>query len=238
MRACQHNSEEENNRFIHEVIAEIKTFKQKLYEELESRGEKIEKVLPIFHALIHMFTFFKFTDRKAMEQLAQETHELRMLPIPYGLLPHEMIEIVDNERVIPGLTKIFKLAEDFPYLDNYSLTKERDKYEIIHQRAFVFHDSDTPQTPFTAASANPYHALLKCLPSVNEPLLDYNHLNNMRYTFVADLFSNPSPHLLTPFRLLRPGLEDVQPGDAGGAPAEPADLLHLEHLQAADQRDA
>lgn len=115
-----------------------------------------------------------------------------MLPIPYGLLPHEMIEIVDNERVIPGLTKIFKLAEDFPYLDNYSLTKERDKYEIIHQRAFMFHDFDNPQSKFTKAHDNPYHALLKCLPSVQEPLLDYNHLNNMRYTFVSDLFSKSS----------------------------------------------
>jgi len=47
-----------------------------------------------------------------------------MLPLPYGLLPHEMIEIVDNERVIPGLTKIFKLAEDFPWLDHHSLQKE------------------------------------------------------------------------------------------------------------------
>ena len=54
----------------------------------------------------------------------------------------------------------------------------------------MFHDSDNPQTPFTKLSDNPYHALLKCLPSVHEPLLDYNDLNNMRYTFVTDLFSN------------------------------------------------
>ncbi len=114
------------------MISEIQAFKKRLYEELEQKAEKIEKVLPMFHVLIQLFTFFKVTDRKAVELLAQEAHELRMLPIPYGLLPHEMIEIADNERVIPGLTKIFKLAEDFPYLDNYSLTKERDKYEIIH----------------------------------------------------------------------------------------------------------
>ena len=132
MRAFRHNCDEENNRFINDVISELQSFKKRLYEELESQAEKIEKVLPIFHVMIHLFTFFKFTDREAVRQLAQEAHELRMLPIPYGLLPHEMIEIVDNERVIPGLTKIFKLAEDFPYLDNYSLTKERDKYEIIH----------------------------------------------------------------------------------------------------------
>jgi hypothetical protein len=67
-----------------------------------------------------------------MRALAEETHEFRMLPLPYGLLPHELIEVIDNERVIPGLTKIFKLAEDFPYLDHHSLNKEKEEYEIYH----------------------------------------------------------------------------------------------------------
>ncbi len=55
-----------------------------------------------------------------------------MLPIPYGLLAHELIEIIDNERVIPGLTKIFKFAEDFPYLDHHSINKEKEDIEIYH----------------------------------------------------------------------------------------------------------
>lgn len=70
MKAFQHNCEDENNRFIHDVIGEIKTFKKKLYEELESNAEKIEKVLPIFHVMIHLFTFFKFTDTEAIKALA------------------------------------------------------------------------------------------------------------------------------------------------------------------------
>ena len=61
-----------------------------------------------------------------------------MLPLPYGLLPHELVEVVDNERVIPGLTKIYRLAEDFPYLDHHSLNKENEGYEIAHQKAFIF----------------------------------------------------------------------------------------------------
>jgi hypothetical protein len=63
-----------------------------------------------------------------------------MLPLPFGLLPHELIEIIDNERIIPGITRIFKLAEDFPYLDHHSLNKEKEEYEIFHQRAFIFSD--------------------------------------------------------------------------------------------------
>ena len=124
MQAFQANSEEENNAFIKEVIKELQKYKQRLYEQLELNNEKIEKVLPMFHLLIHLFTYYKFSDRELLRILAQEAHELRMLPLPYGLLPHEMIEIVDNERIIPGLTKIFKLAEDFPWLDHHSLQKE------------------------------------------------------------------------------------------------------------------
>ena len=89
-------------------------------------------MLPLYHVLIQLFTYHKFSDKEKMRALAEETHEFRMLPLPYGLLPHELIEIIDNERVIPGLTKIFKLAEDFPYLDHHSLNKEKEEYEIYH----------------------------------------------------------------------------------------------------------
>ena len=64
--------------------------------------------------------------------LAAELHELRMLPLPYGLLPHESIEIMDNERIFPGITKISKLGEDFPYLDNHSISKEKEEVELIN----------------------------------------------------------------------------------------------------------
>ncbi len=110
-----------------------------------------------------------------------------MLPLPYGLLPHEMIETVDNERVIPGLTKIFKLAEDFPYLDHHSLNKENQEYEIFHQRAFIFND-------FPADNKRPLHNLLKNLPSFNEPLMKFTHLHHLRFTFVSNLFGKE--HLL------------------------------------------
>ena len=75
----------------------------------------------------------------------------------------------------------------------------------------MFHDFDNPQSKFSKANENPYHALLKCLPSVQEPLLDYNHLNNMRYTFVSDLFSKYS--CLNNSRLLWIILETVQQCD-------------------------
>ena len=61
-----------------------------------------------------------------MKTLADESHELRLLPLPYGLLTHELIEVLDTERVLPGLTLISKLAEDLPWIDYHSTTKEQN----------------------------------------------------------------------------------------------------------------
>jgi hypothetical protein len=47
--------------------------------------------------------------------------------VPYGLLAHELIEVIDNERIMPGITWISKLAEDFPQVDCHSMNKELDK---------------------------------------------------------------------------------------------------------------
>jgi hypothetical protein len=48
-----------------------------------------------------------------------------MLPIPYGLLTNELIEVIDMERVMPGITWIGKFGEDFPFLDHHSTLKEK-----------------------------------------------------------------------------------------------------------------
>jgi hypothetical protein len=48
-----------------------------------------------------------------------------MLPLPYGLLAHELIEVIDNERLMPGISWVGKFAEDFPFLDHHSNHKEK-----------------------------------------------------------------------------------------------------------------
>ena len=64
------------------------------------------------------------------------------MPLPYGLLPHQLIEIVDNERILPGISKIYQIGEDFPSLNSYNFNKihsldYKDNVNI-HQRALLF----------------------------------------------------------------------------------------------------
>lgn len=39
--------------------------------------------------------------------------------MPYGLLPHKLIEVIDNERIIPGISHIYKVGDDCPLLNDY-----------------------------------------------------------------------------------------------------------------------
>ena len=45
------------------------------------------------------------------------------MPLPYGLLPYELIEIIDNERILPGISYIYKLSEDFPFLNEFECSR-------------------------------------------------------------------------------------------------------------------
>jgi hypothetical protein len=48
------------------------------------------------HILIHLLTFYRFFDqKKRLEELALTVEEFRMVPVPYGLLAHELIEVID-----------------------------------------------------------------------------------------------------------------------------------------------
>lgn len=68
LKNFQHNTEEDNSRFIHDVTKYIIEFKKKLFEQLDGAGgESIEKILPMFHALIYLFTHHKFNDREKMK---------------------------------------------------------------------------------------------------------------------------------------------------------------------------
>jgi hypothetical protein len=65
--------------------------------------------LPLAHILIHILVFYRFNYHKdTLTEIAQHLNELRLMPLPYGLLPHELIEIIDNERIIPGISYIYK----------------------------------------------------------------------------------------------------------------------------------
>ncbi len=41
------------------------------------------------------------------------------MPMPYGLLPNELLEIIDNDRILPGVSMVYKMAEDFPFLNKF-----------------------------------------------------------------------------------------------------------------------
>ena len=55
----------------------------------------------MLHILLYLVTYNRFKDpedkeeRKVFKRLGDCLDELRMLPLPYGLLAHELIEVLD-----------------------------------------------------------------------------------------------------------------------------------------------
>jgi hypothetical protein len=57
-------------------------------------------LMPLLHILMYLVTYFRFQDsekdsEKVFRKLGDQLDELRMLPLPYGLLAHELIEVLD-----------------------------------------------------------------------------------------------------------------------------------------------
>ena len=68
-----------------------------------------------------MLLNFEFDESEDVFQaLSLASQDLRLMPLPYGLLPHELVEILDNERILPGISQLYKLGEDFPLLNHFN----------------------------------------------------------------------------------------------------------------------
>eukprot|EP00347_Sterkiella_histriomuscorum_P023566 403334151 len=187
-----YSTEEDNNRFIGKVIEYLQEYKKKLYESMEDDIETIHKVLPMFLIIKYAVSYLPFSDKDRLKQLAQECHELRMLPMPYGLLPHQVIEIIDQERIIPGLTRIEKLIEDFPYVDHHSINKEKDDIEIFHQRAFVYNDNYQEQSNGLLRIFNNLPSKIKMHVILNIFLASYNFCQR-----IGGIASSLEEHLIS-----------------------------------------
>jgi hypothetical protein len=87
-----------------------------------------------------MLLNFEFDESEDVFQaLSLASQDLRLMPLPYGLLPHELVEILDNERILPGISQLYKLGEDFPLLNHFNFQDiATAENQNVHQRALLF----------------------------------------------------------------------------------------------------
>lgn len=91
--------------------------------------------MPLLHIQLYLLTYYRFHDlNQRLRHYVEELEELRMLPLPYGLLANELVEVIDQERIMPGITWIGKFAEDFPFLDHHSTLKEKSSLPLADPR--------------------------------------------------------------------------------------------------------
>lgn len=106
------------------------------------------------------------------------------MPLPYGLLPHELVEILDNERILPGISQLYKLGEDFPLLNHYNF-QDIASNEIlnVHQRALLFGNSNEKEGSLVKMIQE-----YKSKPNSNDELLTSEDFHSIRYSYVRHVF--------------------------------------------------
>lgn len=141
--------------------------------------------MPLLHVLMYLLINYLYIDKNnKLEELANRLEEYRMLPLPYGLLANELIQVIDQERVMPGISWIQKFAEDYPWVDHHSTQKE--KYSIenpsqpsYHQHVFV---------SIGESKGNTLLNLFKKMPCSDTKEVPFTTYNLVRYTFIANLY--------------------------------------------------
>jgi len=135
-----------------------------------------------------MLLNFEFDESEDVFQaLSLASQDLRLMPLPYGLLPHELVEILDNERILPGISQLYKLGEDFPLLNHFNFQNIASaEIQNIHQRALLFGVSNEKGS--SNSSLIKMIKEYKSKSNPNDELLTSKDFHSIRYSYVRHLF--------------------------------------------------
>lgn len=79
-------------KFFEKICEHLKDLKLQIFKN----DDPPNNLMPFLHILLQIVIYNRFRDTKQMyKRIGDELDELRMLPLPYGLLAHELIEVLD-----------------------------------------------------------------------------------------------------------------------------------------------
>lgn len=117
---------------LQDIQKEIKDCKRHVSDQNggQENSAYLDKLLPLYHIVMTMITNFLLPEeaKEIYKELSVVSFDLRLNPLPYGILPHEVVEMLDNEKVLPRISHLFKTSEDFPYLNHFDISLKEGKY--------------------------------------------------------------------------------------------------------------
>ena len=125
------NRQKEKEIFLREYIRgffKLESTKPRLFRRHMSQA-------PQMFFILNMMLRECFFTQELMQQLLDYTKVFMAQPLPYSIIPLETNKIILNEQMVPGLTKVLMIAQDFPMLNLAPTSKTlRDarKMNIIH----------------------------------------------------------------------------------------------------------
>lgn len=58
--------------------------------------------------------------------------------MPYGALASELVDLIQNERILPGISYVFKVGEDVPSLNDYNIDSFNAPFANKQQRVCMY----------------------------------------------------------------------------------------------------
>ena len=117
-----------------------------------------------------------------LQQMTFDYSQIFMtLPQPNSLVALETNKIIQNERILPGLTKVLKISEDFPQI-NVLETQEIEEKQFF---SYVFvYEGTTEKNTYSNGSLN----LIQDLTIHDPPLAE--NLDAIRREFLKKVFAD------------------------------------------------
>ncbi len=85
-------SQSEKDGFYGEASKHFNEYKRDIFYS----SKRAEHLMPLLHVLMYLLINYLYIDKhNKLEELASRLEEYRMLPLPYGLLANELIQVID-----------------------------------------------------------------------------------------------------------------------------------------------
>lgn len=91
------------SKFVDSLIKLADYLKKQLFSQV---FEGKDKILIFCHFTIYLFTYRQFYDTKKAAEFSDAVNEFWYLPVPYGLLANELVEVLDSISLFPSLTRL------------------------------------------------------------------------------------------------------------------------------------
>ena len=180
--------------FMKHILNMLKETKRQFFSNFHNP----ERFMIAFHYLMKLITFFPLGKGEGshnlhyahyLMELRKVVDEFRLLPIPYGMIAEEFMQVLESEIRCPRSCLLKKLREEFPPIDIYTANINEMRYTETYT-GILISDFSSNSNIFMEAQ------FLEHYPSMNMPQYKHELTHILRKRFVLSTFRMFTEYIL------------------------------------------